>query len=97
LVLYVTIQGRLQKIGSVKEALKSVSAKYVNKVSKTICIKVQKCRCFGSWCLFYHNNIPSAFELSVTVFEVMYMIYPYTFGLALKKMGAVEDISNDDD
>jgi len=31
------------------------------------------------------NNIPSAFELSVTVFEVMYIIYPYTFGQIIKK------------
>ncbi|MPN44743.1 hypothetical protein SDC9_192308 [bioreactor metagenome] len=42
------------------------------------------------------NNIPSAFELSVTTFEIMYMIYPYTFGLALKKMGAVQEVSKED-
>ena len=34
---------------------------------------------------FITNNIPSAFELSVTTFEVMDMIYPYTFGLIIKK------------
>ena len=31
------------------------------------------------------NNIPSAFELSILVFEVMYIIYPYTFGLIIKR------------
>jgi len=34
---------------------------------------------------FVTNQIPSAFELSVTTFEIMYMIYPYTFGLLIKK------------
>jgi hypothetical protein len=34
----------------------------------------------GLGAFFITNNIPSAFELSVTTFEVMYMIYPYTFG-----------------
>jgi len=50
----------------------------------------------GLGAFFVTNNIPSAFELSVTTFEVMYMIYPYTFGLALKKMGVVEEITKDD-
>ena len=50
----------------------------------------------GLGAFFITNNIPSAFELSVTTFEVMYMIYPYTFGLALKKMGAIEEIVKDD-
>ena len=39
----------------------------------------------GLGAFFITNNIPSAFELSVTTFEVMYMIYPYTFGLIIKK------------
>jgi hypothetical protein len=34
----------------------------------------------GAGAFFITNNIPSAFELSVAMFEVMYMIYPYTFG-----------------
>jgi hypothetical protein len=34
----------------------------------------------GLGAFFITNNIPSAFELSVTTFEIMYMIYPYTFG-----------------
>lgn len=50
----------------------------------------------GLGAFFITNNIPSAFELSVTTFEVMYMIYPYTFGLALKKAGAIEEIVKDD-
>ncbi len=50
----------------------------------------------GLGAFFITNNIPSAFELSVTTFEVMYMIYPYTFGLALKKAGAIEEITKDD-
>ena len=39
----------------------------------------------GIGAFFITNNIASAFELSVTTFEVMYMIYPYTFGLLIKK------------
>ena len=39
----------------------------------------------GLGAFFVTNQIPSAFELSVTTFEVMYMIYPYTFGLLIKK------------
>ncbi len=42
------------------------------------------------------NNIPSAFELSVTTFEVMYMIYPYTFGLILRQTGAIDKNIKDD-
>ena len=34
----------------------------------------------GAGAFFITNQIPSAFELSVATFEVMYMIYPYTFG-----------------
>lgn len=50
----------------------------------------------GLGAFFITNNIPSAFELSVTTFEIMYMIYPYTFGIALKKMGAVQEVSKED-
>jgi hypothetical protein len=50
----------------------------------------------GLGAFFITNNIPSAFELSVTTFEIMYMIYPYTFGLALKQMGAVQEVSKED-
>jgi hypothetical protein len=39
----------------------------------------------GAGAFFITNNIPSAFELSVTTFEVMYFIYPYTFGQIIKK------------
>ena len=39
----------------------------------------------GLGAFFITNNIPSAFELSVTVFEIMYFVYPYTFGLVINK------------
>ena len=39
----------------------------------------------GLGAFFITNQIPSAFELSITVFEIMYLIYPYTFGLLIKK------------
>ncbi|MFA6369260.1 MAG: hypothetical protein WCX20_02685 [Candidatus Shapirobacteria bacterium] len=39
----------------------------------------------GLGAFFITNQIPSAFELSVTTFEVMYLIYPYTFGQIIKK------------
>jgi len=34
----------------------------------------------GTGAFLITNQIPSAFELSVATFEVIYMIYPYTFG-----------------
>ncbi|MFA5750304.1 MAG: hypothetical protein WC895_03720 [Candidatus Shapirobacteria bacterium] len=34
----------------------------------------------GAGAFFITNQIPSAFELSIATFEVMYIIYPYTFG-----------------
>ena len=37
----------------------------------------------GAGAFFITNQIPSAFELSVVTFEVMYMIYPYTLGRLL--------------
>lgn len=39
----------------------------------------------GTGAFLITNNIPSAFELSVTVFEIMYFIYPYTFGQIIKR------------
>jgi hypothetical protein len=41
----------------------------------------------GLGAFFITNNIPSAFELSVTTFEIMYMLYPYTFGQIVKRTG----------
>ncbi len=37
----------------------------------------------GAGAFFITNQIPSAFELSVVTFEIMYMIYPYTLGRLL--------------
>lgn len=34
----------------------------------------------GTGAFLITNQIPSAFELSVATFEIIYMIYPYTFG-----------------
>ena len=51
----------------------------------------------GLGAFFITNQIPSAFELSVTTFEVMSIIYPYTFGLALKKMGAIQEVVKEED
>ena len=52
----------------------------------------------GSGAFFITNQIPSAFELSVATFEVMYMIYPYTFGRILtigsQKMNKNKNIIN---
>ncbi len=48
----------------------------------------------GLGAFFITNHIPSAFELSVTVFEIMYMIYPYTFGQIIKKTDKPAPIAN---
>jgi hypothetical protein len=77
-----------------REALKSgIPQKIIDKVFK------EKMRqsfkngiILGLGAFFITNNIPSAFELSVTTFEVMSIIYPYTFGLILKKSGAIAEI-----
>lgn len=48
----------------------------------------------GAGAFFITNQIPSAFELSVVTFEIMYMIYPYTLGrlltLGTKKVKKLE-------
>jgi len=81
-----------------KEALASgIPKDVVSKVSKeNMRQSFKNAVVLGLGAFFVTNNIPSAFELSVTTFEVMYMIYPYTFGLALKKMGVVEEVTKDD-
>jgi hypothetical protein len=48
----------------------------------------------GLGAFFITNHIPSAFELSVTIFEIMYMIYPYTFGQIIKKTDKPAPIAN---
>ncbi len=54
---------------------------FIDKMKKTF----KNALILGAGAFFITNNIPSAFELSVTTFEVMYMIYPYTFGRFIKK------------
>ena len=49
----------------------------------------------GAGAFFVTNNIPSAFELSVTTFEIMYIIYPYTFGQFVKKNNQPNIKNND--
>jgi hypothetical protein len=81
------------------EALKSgIPQDVVKKVSKdNMRQSFKNAVVLGLGAFFITNNIPSAFELSVTTFEVMYMIYPYTFGIILKKAGAIQEITKDDD
>lgn len=43
-------------------------------------ISVKNGLILGSGAFFITNHIPAAFELSIVTFEVMYLIYPYTFG-----------------
>jgi hypothetical protein len=45
---------------------------------------VQNAFVLGLGAFLITNNIPSAFELSVATFEVLYMVYPYTFGLIIR-------------
>ena len=61
-----------------KEVIKKVFRDKMNNSFKNAIV-------LGLGAFFITNNIPSAFELSVTTFEIMYMIYPYTFGLLMKK------------
>jgi len=48
----------------------------------------------GAGAFFITNQIPSAFELSVATFEVMYMIYPYTFGKIVSLGSRVKKVDN---
>lgn len=82
-----------------REALKSgIPQDVVKKVSKdNMRQSFKNAVVLGLGAFFITNNIPSAFELSVTTFEIMYMIYPYTFGIILKKAGAIQEITKDDD
>jgi len=51
----------------------------------------------GAGAFFITNQIPSAFELSVATFEVMYMIYPYTFGkIITAASGGVKNLNTDE-
>jgi hypothetical protein len=43
-------------------------------------ISVKNGLILGSGAFFITNQIPAAFELSIVTFEIMYLIYPYTFG-----------------
>jgi len=61
-----------------KDIIKKVFRDKMNKSLKNAII-------LGIGAFFITNQIPSAFELSVTTFEIMYLIYPYTFGLLIKK------------
>ena len=52
----------------------------------------------GAGAFFITNQIPSAFELSIVTFEIMYMVYPYTFGrivtIGTKNMKATNKIND---
>lgn len=62
-----------------------IPSEVIEKVFKNKTIQsFQNALILGAGAFFITNNIPSAFELSVTVFEVMYMIYPFTFGLLIR-------------
>lgn len=66
---------------SKKAELAKISPEIIKKVFKTRMRQSTKnAFILGLGAFFITNNIPSAFELSVTTFEIMYMIYPYTFG-----------------
>ena len=58
-----------------------IDHKIVNKVfGEKMRNSLKNALILGAGAFLITNQIPSAFELSVATFEVMYMIYPYTFG-----------------
>lgn len=64
--------------------LANIAPEIIKKVFKdSMKTSVKNAFILGLGAFFITNNIPSAFELSVTTFEIMYMIYPYTFGRIL--------------
>lgn len=65
-----------------KEAkLAGIAPEIVNKVFReNMRNSLKNALILGAGAFFITNQIPSAFELSVATFEVMYMIYPYTLG-----------------
>ncbi len=61
-----------------------IDPKVVSKVfSEKMKNSLKNALILGAGAFFITNQIPSAFELSVATFEVMYMIYPYTLGRLL--------------
>jgi len=65
-----------------KEAkLAGIAPEIINKVFReNMRNSLKNALILGAGAFFLTNNIPSAFELSVATFEIMYMIYPYTLG-----------------
>lgn len=79
--------GYKHNLEAIKKAeLANIPENIIRKVSKEkMGQSFKNAMVLGIGAFLITNNIPSAFELSVVTFEVMYMIYPYTFGLLLKK------------
>lgn len=74
----IEVSQKAENSGIPKEVIKKVFKDKMGQSLKNAIV-------LGLGAFFITNQIPSAFELSVTTFEVMYMIYPYTFGLLIKK------------
>ncbi len=79
-----------------KEALKSgIPQKIVTKVFKEkMQISIKNGLILGIGAFLVTNHIPSAFELSIASFEIMYIIYPYTFGHILTLSHKVGNLNN---
>lgn len=61
--------------------LAGIDPRIIKKVfSDQMRISFKNALILGTGAFLITNQIPSAFELSVATFEIIYMIYPYTFG-----------------
>lgn len=70
-----------QKAELAKVPVESIKKVFKEKMQQTF----KNALILGTGAFLITNNIPSAFELSVTVFEIMYFIYPYTFDQLVKR------------
>lgn len=79
--------------------LAGISPEIVKKVFRgKMRVSIKNGLILGAGAFFITNQIPSAFELSIVTFEIMYIIYPYTFGrivtLGTKNMKPTNQVNN---
>ncbi len=75
--------------------LAGIAPKIISKVFKEkMRSSLRNALVLGAGAFFITNQIPSAFELSVATFEVMYMVYPYTFGKIVSLGSRVKKVEN---
>ena len=75
-----------QKLATAEAIKNNIPAEIIARVSsQKLRQTVQNALILGAGAYFITSQIPSAFELSVATFEILYILSPYTLDLLLKK------------